>query len=259
MPKAAGDGPHRADDDGGVFGAMQELTLFSWTNGWGRELADGLAVTILLASLSFVLGTAVGLLGAIGEMSSRRLLAAPLATYAAVLRSLPELLIIFLVYYGGGFAVQALVSAFGFSAQLEVPPFAAGVVALSLIHGAYVSEVFHGAFLAVPTGAIEAARALGLRPRLLFWIVRLPIAARLALPGLANLWMVLIKNTPLVSAIGLLDLVRAAATAGENTKHFFTFYGSVLVAYLVLSGGTMIVQGAIERRAHRHLGTVLPS
>jgi His/Glu/Gln/Arg/opine family amino acid ABC transporter permease subunit len=234
---------------------MGELTLFIYGGGWGDELLRGFGLTIALSIVAFLLGTAAGLAAALGELSRWRLLSAVLQGYGAVIRSLPELLIIFLLYFGGSLALQKALAPFGIDGYVEVSAFWAGAIALAIIQGAYASEVFRGAILAVPRELPEAAAALGLKRWMIFCRVTLPIAARFAFPGLCNLWMVVIKNTALVSAVGLEDLIGAAGTAGENTKHYFTFYFTVLIAYLLLSGGTMAMQSAMQSRLFRYAET----
>lgn len=235
---------------------MDLASLFAFGSGWGDELLVGLGLTLRLAVLSFGVGTAIGLLAALGELYGGCILAGVLVAYGVVLRSVPELLVVFLFYFGGSFALDALLSLVGITTYVDVNAFWAGVAALSLIQGAYTSEVFRGAILAVPKGSVEAARSLGMSRFRVFRLVTLPIAVRYAFPGLCNMWMVVVKNTPFVSAIGLEDLIRAAGTAGENTKHFFTFYGAVLVGYLLLSGVTMLLQWGIDRRLFRYMAMV---
>lgn len=231
---------------------MSEASLFAFGAGWGDELLRGFGLTIALSVVAYVLGTALGLLAAIGELSPRRMLSGGLQGYGAIVRSLPELLIIFLLYFGGALAVQTLLQAAGIEVRVEISAFWAGAIALAVIQGAYASEVFRGAIIAVPRGLIEAAAALGLKRPLIFLRITLPIAARYAFPGLCNLWMVVIKNTALVSAVGLEDLIGAAGTAGENSKQYFTFYAVVLAAYLSLSGLTMAAQPGLQRRLFRY-------
>lgn len=231
---------------------MALADLFAFGPGWGDELAAGFLVTVQLSVLGYVIGTFLGLLAAFGELSRFRALSLFLQGYALVIRSVPELLIIFLLFFGGAAALNAALSPLGVP-RIELSAYAAGLIALSLIHGAYASEVFRGAITAVPTGLIEASRSLGMRPLPTALTVTLPLAFRYALPGLVNLWMVLIKTTALVSAIGVEDFVRVASTAGQNTKEYFVFFSAVLFAYLGLSGITMILQGRLSRRLFRHL------
>lgn len=232
---------------------MSLVELFAIGPGWGDELLRGFLVTLQIALLAYAGGTLLGLLAAFGELSSRRWLSLPLQAYAMVLRSVPELLVIFLFYYGGSFAVQGLLGLVGVDRAVDVDAFTAGTVALALIQGAYASEVFRGAILAVPSGAVEAARSLGLRRLQILRTVVVPLALRVALAGLVNLWMVVIKNTPFVSAIGLEDFIRAAGTAGQNTKQYFAFYLAVLLTYLAISAATMLVQSRLSDRLFRHL------
>lgn len=232
---------------------MTLAELFAVGPGWGDELLRGFAVTIEIAVLAYGGGTLLGLAAAFGELSTRRWLSLPLQAYAMVLRSVPELLVIFLFYYGGAFALQGLLGLAGIDAVVDIDAFTAGTVALALVQGAYASEVFRGAILAVPAGAVEAARSLGLRRVQILRTIVVPLALRTALAGLVNLWMVVIKNTPFVSAIGLEDFIRAAGTAGQNTKQYFAFYLAVLVTYLAVSGVTMVAQARLSGRLFRHL------
>ncbi|MCS0497295.1 ABC transporter permease [Ancylobacter mangrovi] len=231
-----------------------DLSLLAFGSGWGDALARGLLVTLALAAASVVLGTALGLGGALVATSRRRTAARLVGGYEVVMRSLPELLVIFAVYYGFSFALQALLAPFGVDGFVAIDAFWAGVLAIGMVHGAYCSEVFRGAFAAVPAGPLEAAAALGLRPLPTFVTVKLPLALRFALPGLMNLVVVTLKATPLVAAVGLEDLLRVAGDAGKNTKHYLTFYLAALAVYLVLAAAIWLVEGRIERRASKFLG-----
>lgn len=232
---------------------MTLVELFALGPGWGDELLRGFLITVQIALLAYVGGTLLGLLAAFGELSPWRWLSAPLQGYAMVMRSVPELLVIFLFYYGASFALQGLLGLFGAEGFVEVDAFTAGTVALGLIQGAYASEVFRGAILAVPRGAIEAAQSLGLHRLQILYTIVVPLATRYAFAGLVNLWMVVIKNTPFVSAIGLEDFIRAAGTAGQNTKQFFVFYFAVLLTYLAISAATMALQARLSGRLFQHL------
>jgi His/Glu/Gln/Arg/opine family amino acid ABC transporter permease subunit len=231
---------------------MSDLQILAFGSGWGDQLLFGLELTLELAVLSFVIGTAIGLAAALGELCPVKPVAVLVVGYGAVFRSVPELLVIFLVYYGGAFALGAGLHLIGIRTYVEVDAFSAGVASLSIIQGAYTSEVFRGAILAVPTGMIDAARSLGMSRFRTFRRITLPIALRYAFPGLCNMWMVVIKNTPFVSAIGLQDLIRVAGTAGQNTRQYFTFYMVVLISYLGIAGVTLLLQSQLDRRLFRH-------
>jgi polar amino acid transport system permease protein len=225
--------------------------LLAYGPGWGDELLRGLVLTLELAVAAYLLGTALGLAAALAELYGPRPLALACESYAVVMRSVPELLVILFIYFGGSFLLGSFLGLFGGTGFVEVSGFWSGVLALSLVQGAYASEVFRGAIQAVPTGMREAARSLGLRSFPAFGLVILPLALRFAFPGLANLWMVVVKNTPLVSVVGLHDLIREAGVAGQNSKAYFFFYGCVIVAYLAISGLSMIGQSFLERRLWR--------
>jgi His/Glu/Gln/Arg/opine family amino acid ABC transporter permease subunit len=220
--------------------------------GWGAQLLSGLGLTLAIAILAYAVGLVLGFAGALAELSKRRLVSRFFVGYAAVMRSLPELLVIFFLYFGGAFLLGLVLAPFGIKGFTEISGFWSAVVALGLVQGAYTSEVFRGAFLAVPTGLREAAAALGLHPRVIIRHITAPVAFRYAFPGLANLWMVVIKNTPLVSVVGLEDFIRAAGTAGQNTKEHLFFYGVVIAVYLVLSAVSMGLQARIERRLRQN-------
>jgi ABC-type arginine transport system permease subunit len=166
----------------------------------------------------------------------------------AAVRSLPEVLVIFMVYYGSSILMGQLLLPFGGTGFVNVNAFAAGLMSLSFIHGAYASEVFRGALANVPRGVMEAAASLGLPPIGRFLLVELPIAVRHAMPGLVNLVVISLKVTPFLSIIGLQDLLRTATDAARNTKDYVSFYVVVLLIYLTLTSILYLVQIYVERR-----------
>lgn len=232
---------------------MSDLDLFAWGDGWGDELARGLLITFEAAIAGYVLGLLIGLGAAYGELSRSRALRWLAKAYGLVFRSVPELLIVFLFYYGGAFVLKALLSPFGVG-RIDVGAFGAGVAALAAIQGAYASQIFRGAILAVPRGMVEAALSLGLHRWQVQLKVTLPLALRYAFGGLVNLWVNVIKTTPLLAAIGLEDFVRAADKAGQNTKAYFAFFMAVLIVYLAVSAATLWIQRRYGDRLFRHLG-----
>lgn len=226
--------------------------------GWGDELASGLLLTVELALATLPLGLAIGLAVALLKDSPSRAARAFGEAYTTVFRGLPELLTIFLVYYGAPRVVAAATAAVGrlFGAEpsgggFEIGGFAAGVIALGLVFGAFSSEVLLGAFRGVPEGQREAAAALGMTRFAAFRLVALPQAWRLALPGLANNFLVMLKDTSLVSVIALADLMRQANVAALATRQPFLFYLVACLLYLALSGLAAAVAQALETRASR--------
>lgn len=220
-------------------------------HGWGDELALGAGLTVLLAAVSLAFGLLLGLLGAGAKLARSRWLNALGGFYTTVVRGVPELLVIFLIYFGGGFLLQAAARAMGYDGYVEVNAFAAGTLALSLVFGAFATEVFRGAFLAVPTGQVEAARALGMPRALAFRRITLPQIWRYALPGLGNLWLVLIKDTSLVSVIALDELARKTQIAVGVEKQPFTLYLAAALIYCAITLLSTLAQGRLERWAAR--------
>lgn len=227
---------------------VPSLVLLSWGDaGWGDEIARGLGITLALAICAYSGGLLIGTVGAGAALSRRAFLRRLAGAYGIVFRAVPELVIISLIYFGGGLALRGAASLFGSDRLIEIGPFASGVIALGLVQGAYAAQVIAGAVEAVPKGQKEAAAALGLSSTAATLRVVAPQAARLALPGLANLWMTVLKETALVSAIGLEDLLRAAGLAAAATRQHFLFYTAVVVLYLCVTGLAMLFISRLER------------
>ncbi|GAA0592233.1 ABC transporter permease [Caenispirillum bisanense] len=210
------------------------------------QLLAGLWVTVQLALGAVVLGLVLGITGAAMKLSPVGPVRWIAETYTAIFRGLPELLTVLLVYFGGTVVLSALVGSY-----FEVSAFGAGVAALGITFGAYATEVFRGAILAIPKGQVEAAQAFGMSKLLAFRHVVLPQVWRIALPGLGNLFLVLLKDTALVSVVGLEDLMRQADIASRYTKQPFTFYMAAAFMYLGLTVITMAVLHVLEKRANR--------
>jgi polar amino acid transport system permease protein len=219
-------------------------------DGWGDEIAAGAWLTLRLAVTTLPFGLVAGLLVALARNSDRRWLVSAGNAFTTVFRGLPELLTLFIVYYGGQTLLQTIVNLFT-DTYVEVSSFVAGFVALGLVFAAYASEVFLGAFHGIGRGQYEGAHALGLRPLLTLRLVILPQLLRLALPGLANLWLVLLKDTSLVSVIALNDLLRETSVAVAATKEPFFFYAVACLIYLVMSIVSSVGIFAIERWSER--------
>ncbi len=208
-------------------------------HGYGPRLAEGALITIELALLSLVLAIVLGLLTASAKMS-RNWLAHGIGTlYTTVIRGVPDLVLMMLLFFGGQIGINMvtdqLYERFGWDIFINVNEFVAGVVTIGLIFGAYMGETFRGAFLAVDSGQIEAGRAYGMNHWLVFRRIRFPQMMRHAIPGLSNNWMVLLKTTALVSVIGLSDMVRVAAEASKATREPFTFMIIVAAIYLLIA------------------------
>jgi len=229
-----------------------DLGLLSFgEDGWGDALLWGALITVQLALSALAIGLVLGLLLAGAKLSRFAALRAAAETYAAFIRATPEFLILLLVYFGSEQAIQSLLGAVGLAASFEMPRFLAAVIGLAAIFSAYAAEVFRGAYLAVPRGQIEAAIACGMSGWQIFNRVRLPQMWRFAIPGLGNLWMVLLKDTSLAAVIAVDDLLRQAKIAAEATRAPLTFYLAAGAIYLALTGLSDIMRHRLERRAQR--------
>lgn len=214
--------------------------------GFLPQLLSGLWVTVQLALGAVCVGLVLGIAGAAMKLSPLAPVRWVAETYTAIFRGLPELLTVLLVYFGGTVLMTAIIGDY-----FEVSAYGAGVAALGITFGAYATEVFRGAILAVPKGQVEAAHAFGMSKLLAFRRVLLPQVWRIALPGLGNLFLVLLKDTALVSVVGLEDLMREADIASRYTKEPFTFYMAAAFLYLGLTVVTMAVLHVLEARANR--------
>ena len=222
-----------------------ELLNFDDT-GYGDELLAGVFITIRLALLSFSLALILGVVLGFVALAKNRLLQAFWRTYASVFMGVPSILIVFFLYFN---APGLLKSAFNL--RVDVTPFVAGVSALAIVYAAYVGEAVRGAVLNIPRGQWDAAHALGLRNLSMWWLVILPQIWRIALPGVTNVWMTTLKDTALVSLVGLTDLVRMADIAPAASQQPFLFYVFAGLVFVVFSGLTMAGSVRLERWAFR--------
>ncbi|MDN7143820.1 ABC transporter permease [Pseudomonas sp. JQ170] len=212
--------------------------------GFGPLLLQGTWMTVKLALLSLALSLALGLLGASAKLSRLRVLRVPATLYTTLIRSVPDLVLILLIFYTLQLWLNDLTELLGWD-YFEIDPFTAGVITLGFIYGAYFTENFRGAILSVPAGQLEAATAYGLNRIQRFRLVLFPQLMRFALPGLGNNWLVLLKSTALVSIIGLADLVKAAQNAGKTTNN--TLY------FLIIAGLVYLLITTLSNRLFKHL------
>ena len=215
-------------------------------HGFGHLLLAGTWITLKLAFASLFFGLILGLIGAAAKLSPIRALRWIATTYTTLIRGIPELLLVLIIYFGTTEILLRL-----FDKYIEISAFAAGVTALSIAFGAYATEVFRSALQEIPKGQRESAMAMGLNRWQTFTRILMPQLWRIAIPCLGNLFLVLLKDTALVSVIGLDDLMRQAYVAAGFTKLPFTFYLAAAFTYLLL---TIIFMQAIrfmEIRANR--------
>jgi His/Glu/Gln/Arg/opine family amino acid ABC transporter permease subunit len=219
--------------------------------GYGWMLWDGVQLTIVVGVCALVVALVLGLIGALAKLSKSRLLRGVADVYTTVVRGVPELIIILLVYYGTPTLIQNIAEDLGYDIRVDINPFIAGVATIGFIYGAFATEVFRGAFQAVPAGQIEAARAFGMNRAQTLWRVTLPQVWRFALPGLSNIWLILIKATALISVIQLPELTRNADIAARAVKLPFTFFFVTSLIYLGITIVSMVLQARAEKWAAR--------
>ncbi len=214
-----------------------DFSLLGWGDtGWGDEFVRGMFMTVAVASCAFLLSLVFGTIFASAKLSRFKALRLLGDIYTTVLRGIPELLVIYLLFFGGGTLLRTIASGlFGYDGYIDLPVFAIGVFCIGVSAGAYSTEVIRGAILAIPKGEIEAAQAIGMGSVTRFRRILVPQAARFALPGLGNIWQFSLKDTALISIVGLVEIMRAAALGAGSTKEPFTFYFTAFVIFLFLA------------------------
>jgi polar amino acid transport system permease protein len=218
--------------------------------GWGGALLTGAATTVAISACAYAIGLAFGLVGAMGKLSGNRPAGLILKLYTGTIRAVPELILIVGLYYAGTDGLNRLLLALGLPA-IEVNGFVAAVAVLGFVQGAYMTEVLRGAILAIPSGQIEAARAFGMSPFLRFRRVTLPALLPNALPGMANLWMSVTKDSALIAVVGYQELALTTRLAGANTKQYFLFFLAAAVLYLAITLLSNLLFHWLERRVRR--------
>lgn len=227
---------------------LQNLGLSAFSlKGFGPLLLQGTWMTVKLSVMSLLLAIVLGLLGASAKLSKAAFLRVPAQVYTTLIRGVPDLVLMLLIFYSLQTWLTSLTEALEWD-YIEIDPFAAGVITLGFIYGAYFTETFRGAILAVPRGQVEAATAYGLSRAQRFRFVVFPQMMRFALPGIGNNWQVVLKATALVSIIGLADLVKASQDAGKSTYQLFYFLVLAALIYLVITSVSNFALRWAERR-----------
>jgi polar amino acid transport system permease protein len=218
--------------------------------GWGATLLHGLWNSILIAIGAYALGITIGIGGAYGKLYGSPLTKDLLAIYTTVVRAVPELVLILILYFAVTDAINGVLLGMGYE-RIEISGVAAGIAVLGVVQGAYATEVLRGAILAVPNGQVEAARAMGMPGGQIARRIVLPLMMAFAIPGLSNLWLIVTKDTALLAVVGFGELTHATRQAASTTKAFFTFYLAAGVLYLMLSILSTMAFGRIERWARK--------
>lgn len=231
--------------------ASSTLELLQYSPpGWGANLLRGLMNSVLIALGAFGLGAVIGVGGAYGKLYGGPVLRDLLAIYTTVVRAVPELVLILILYYAVTDAVNQILLGLG-QYRIQISGFAAGIAVLGIVQGAYATEVIRGAILSVPGGQVEAARAMGMPAGLLARRITLPLMLSAALPGLANLWLIATKDTALLAVVGFGELTQETRQAAGATKAYFTFFMAAGGLYLALSISSGWLFARAERWARR--------
>jgi arginine/ornithine transport system permease protein len=217
-------------------------------HGYLPGLLEGTFTTLAVAACSLVIAVALGLAGAAAKLSRSRIARATVHAYTTIIRGVPDLVLMLLVFFGGQSLVNALALELGRAEPIDVNPFVAGVATIGFIFGAYLTETFRGAILAIPAGQREAGLAYGMSRAQVLRRITLPQMVRLALPSFTNNWLVLVKSTAIVSVIGLADMMNRAGQAASTTREPFTFYLAAAAIYLAITTASLLGLKALERR-----------
>ena len=218
--------------------------------GWGGALLSGFASSLQLAVGGYCLGLILGVGGACGKLYGGPILCDLMEVYTTLIRAVPELVLILLLYYAGTDAVNQVLALFN-AGPIDINGLVAGIFVIGVVQGAYSTEVLRGAIKAVPPGQIEAARAYGMSPFKVMRRVTLPAMLPHAIPGLANLWLIATKDTALLAVVGFSELTLVTRQAAGATKAYMMFFLAAGVLYLMLTLVSNVIIGIIEKRARR--------
>ncbi|WP_413726526.1 ABC transporter permease [Sodalis sp. RH16] len=219
--------------------------------GWGAILLSGVAVTLAAAVSGLVLGLLIGVFGAWAKISGGKTLRFLADAYTTLLRGVPDLLVIYLFYFGSSSILTAIAGYFGSKGFFALPGFIAGTIAIAVIAGALSTEVLRGAFQAVSKGELEAARAYGMGFFLRFRRIITPLTLRHALPGISNVWLGLLKESSLLSVTGVAELMRQAQVASGSTRLPFNFFLAAAALYIILASFSGVLVHLSERHYSR--------
>ncbi|WP_293662824.1 ABC transporter permease [Rhodoferax sp. OV413] len=217
-------------------------------NPYYIAILQGSVLTVAVSLCALLVAIGLGLLGAAAKLSGQPVLRATATAYTTLIRGVPELVVMLLVFYGGTIGLNHLLEWAGSKKTVDINPFLAGVLTIGFIYGAYMTETFRGAILAIPKGQTEAAWAFGMGRTQTFVRITLPQMVRYALPGFTNNWLVLIKGTALVSLIGLKEMTYLSKQASAATRSPFEFFLFSAVLFLVYTSVSLWVLRRVNQR-----------
>ena len=203
--------------------------------GWGDELFYATLMTIAVAITALLIGFFLASIFATFKLSKNKLLNLLGSFYTTVFRGVPELLVIYLFFFGGSGAVMFVAKIFGYDGYIEVNAFLTGAISIGIISGAYSTEVFRGAVQSIDKGQFEASKVLGFKKKIYFLKVIIPQMLRLALPNISNVWQITLKDTSLISVTGLVEIMRQSYVAAGSTRDPLFFYSFAGILYLLLT------------------------
>ncbi len=225
--------------------------LYFGDNGWGDELFIATLMTIAVSITAMLIGFLFALIFTPLKLSKYKILNLIGNFYTTVIRGVPELLVIYLFFFGGSGAVMYVASIFGYFEYIEINAFITGSFAIGIISGAYSTEVFRGAIQSIDKGQFEASKVLGFNKYINFFKVIMPQMLRLALPNLSNVWQITLKDTSLISVTGLVEIMRQSYIAAGSTRDPLLFYSFAAVLYLLLTFISMKFLNRLEKNYNR--------
>lgn len=223
--------------------------------GWGGLLLKGLATSVTIAFGGYAVGILIGIGGAFGKLYGGPVTRDLMACYTTIVRAIPELVLIVLLFYAGSDIVNRVLMALG-APPADINGLVAGIIVIGVVQGAYSTEVIRGAIKAIPPGQIEAGRSYGMGPMLLLRRITLPTMLPYAIPGLSNLWLIATKDTALLAVVGFTELTMATRQAGGATKAYFLFFCTAGLLYLIVTLLSNLGIRFIERRAYHGMPDV---
>ena len=227
-----------------------ELLKFG-DNGWGDELILATLMTLAVALCAMIIGFLFALIFTPLKISKDKSLNFIANIYTTVIRGVPELLVIYLFFFGGSAAVMFVAKIFGYEGYIEINAFITGAFSIGIISGAYSTEVFRGAYLSIKKGQFEASKVLGMKDNLSFFKIILPQMLRLALPNINNVWQITLKDTALISVTGLVEIMRQSYIAAGSTRDPLLFYSFAAILYLSLTFLSMKLFNKLENYYRR--------
>jgi len=225
--------------------------LYFGSKGWGDELFAAFLMTIAVSLTAMLIGILFSIIFTPLKLSNSKILNFISNFYTTVIRGVPELLVIYLFFFGGSGAIMFVASMFGYNEYIEINAFITGSFAIGVISGAYSTEVFRGAIQSIDKGQFEACKVLGLKKYIYFFKVIMPQMLRLALPNLSNVWQITLKDTSLISVTGLVEIMRQSYIAAGSTRDPLFFYSFAALLYLILTFLSMKILNKLEKNYSR--------